>query len=252
MFRLSLLHIILIKCLSLPLWLLGLPTPWAALLFFAPDVWILANLFIPQTRGLVPVKSRFATTAKEVWLTIDDGPDPEDTPQLLDLLDRHQAKATFFLIGRRAAQYPQLVAEIYRRGHEIAHHTHTHPSLSFWCAGPARLARELDQGLAALAPLRPTRFRPPVGIKSFFLAPALQTRGLTCISWSIRSRDTLASDPQRTVARVMRQLSPGSIILMHEGAHLQPTIRVQAIRLLLEQLDERDYRSVIPTSDRLR
>ena len=87
---------------------------------------------------------------------IDDGLDLEETPRLLDLLERYDTKATFFLTDQRDTRYPDLAAEINRRGHEIEHHSHSHPSLSFWHMGSSRLAAELDQSLTAFAPFRPT------------------------------------------------------------------------------------------------
>src|SRR5882757_7713989 len=84
-----------------------------------------------------PVVTRFATPRREVWLTIDDGPDPEDTPQLLTLLATHDAHATFFVIGERAAAHPALIRAITDAGHEVAHHTYTHPLRTFWYASPA-------------------------------------------------------------------------------------------------------------------
>ena len=125
-----------------------------------------------------------------------------------------------------------------------------------WCASPARLRHELDAALAAFASavprLRPNRFRPPVGIKNLFLAPALHTRGLDCVGWSIRSGDTFARDPALVAQRVARRLRPGSIVLLHEGPPLRPEVRVAALKSVLEILDARGYRAVVPSSAALR
>src|SRR5205814_9355683 len=86
----------------------------------------------------------FHTTQPEVWITIDDGPSPDHTAKILDLLERFNARATFFVVGTRAEEYPHLVTEILSRGHEIANHTYTHPSGMFWAACPARIAAEID------------------------------------------------------------------------------------------------------------
>jgi peptidoglycan/xylan/chitin deacetylase (PgdA/CDA1 family)/membrane-associated phospholipid phosphatase len=196
--------------------------------------------------------------AREIWLTLDDGPDPDDTPRILDLLDRHQARATFFLVGQRAARHPALVSEISRRGHEIAHHSHTHPVADFWCAGPARTARELDRALAVFAAALPAgtppprRFRAPVGFKNLFLAPALRARGLDCVGWTLRGGDTFARDPAAVAARVARRLVPGAIILLHEGPPLRPAVRVAALAAVLDLLRACDYRAVIPPAEALR
>jgi peptidoglycan-N-acetylglucosamine deacetylase len=244
---------------ALLLWALGLPLAPALALFLGPGLLLLYHLLAPRAQGLVRVRSRFAPSspeAREVWLTLDDGPDPEDTPRILNLLDAHGAHATFFLIGQRAARHPELVAEILRRGHEIGHHTHSHPTASFWCAGPDSVRRELDAALhtyAAITPeARPTRFRPPVGIKNLFLAPMLAARGLDCVGWTIRSGDTLAHSPEAVAARVARHLRPGAIILLHEGPPLRDSVRVAALAAVLDLLRERGYHAIIPAADHLR
>lgn len=246
--------VILGKAAGLALIASGANAPLALTVFFAPGLLLLASLLVPGAPGVARVHTRFATNASEVWLTIDDGPDPVDTPRTLDLLSRHNARATFFLVGERAAAHPDLVRAIVEAGHEIGHHTHTHPAGTFWIAGPRRTARELDDALAAFATAgaRPTRFRAPVGIKNLFLEPALEARGLRCIGWSLRSLDTLQRDPTALVARVRRRLQPGAIVLLHEGPRLAPAIRERGLAALLTALEEEGYRCVIPEPDLLR
>src|SRR5690606_18061880 len=96
----------------------------------------------PGSRLFGPVATRFDTAAPEVWLTIDDGPSP-DTAAILDLLDAHGAKATFFLVGERARARPDLVRDIAVRGHGIGNHSHTHPQARFWALGPGAMRREI-------------------------------------------------------------------------------------------------------------
>jgi peptidoglycan/xylan/chitin deacetylase (PgdA/CDA1 family)/membrane-associated phospholipid phosphatase len=246
--------VVVIKICALLLYLSGIPFEVCLVLFLSGGAFLLYEIFVPAAGELLAVHTRFATAAREVWLTIDDGPDPDDTPRLLDLLDQHQARATFFLIGERAARYPALVVEIRRRGHEIGHHTHTHPCATFWCASPARLRRELDDALAVFAATGPAprRFRAPVGIKNLVLGPALAARELTCIGWSVRSADSFALDPDAVAARVKKQLRPGAIILMHEGPPVRDAVRVAAIGRVLETLAANNYRTVIPAASDLR
>lgn len=227
--------------------------PTALVLFFGPDLWICYHLFVPSAQGISPNFTSFETARPEIWLTIDDGPDPVDTPQILNLLDRHQARATFFLIGARARQHPDLVREIVRRGHEVGHHTQTHPAGSFWCASPTRLRAELDQGLASLAPHAvPRWFRPPVGIKHLLLASALSARGLRYVGWSLRSGDCLARSVEAVERKVLGRVRPGTILLMHEGPSVPPHVRVTALTRVLEGLSARRYRCVIPEPAQLR
>jgi peptidoglycan/xylan/chitin deacetylase (PgdA/CDA1 family) len=232
-------------------------TPWrwtAAACFLLPDFFILYQIFVPSAGVLCPVCTRFETAKPEVWLTIDDGPDAQDTPRILDLLDRHGARATFFLIGERAERHPELVSEILRRGHQVGHHTQTHPSATFWCATRARVGAELDDGLRALrgAGADPAWFRAPVGIKNLYLGEELRRRGLRCVGWSVRSRDSLSRDPERVASRVIRAARPGSIVLMHEGAFLAGSVRVRALELLLERLSARQMNCVLPGAGQLR
>ncbi len=234
--------------------LVGWSAPATALaLWFGPDALLAYHMFVPSAQGLVRVHRRFKTARREVWLTIDDGPDPEDTPRILELLAAHGAHATFFVIGENAARHPELIRAIAAAGHEVGHHTHTHPLAWFWCASPARVARELDQALEALRAtgVSPTRFRPPAGIKNLWLARALGNRGLTCVGWSARGLERWHTEPEPVAARVLRQLAPGSILLVHEGPRIPPTIRVEAIRQVLEQLHEQGYECVVPGPEQL-
>lgn len=234
--------------------IVGWHEPSAALvLWFGPDLLLGYHLFSPYAQGVVRMPGRFRTGTKEVWLTIDDGPDPEDTPRLLELLAAHEARATFFLIGEEAANHPELVRAIAAAGHEVAHHTQTHPLGTFWCAGPGRLARELDAALAVLRELgvAPTRFRPPAGIKNPWLGRALRERGLACIGWSVRGLEYSSRDAATVVRRVLDRVEPGAILLMHEGRRVPAAIRVTAIRGVLEGLAAQGYRCVVPQPDQV-
>src|SRR6476659_3255245 len=152
-----------------------------------------------------PVIQSFETDQPEVWLTIDDGPSPVHTATMLDLLDRFDARATFFVIGKQAEQYPHLLTEILTRGHEIANHTYTHPSGTFWFAGPRRVGAEIDlcAELLRTAPERPARsFRAPAGLKNLFVHPAIAPRGLALIGWSVRGPDTVRRNSADTAKRI--------------------------------------------------
>lgn len=222
-------------------------------LWFGPDFLLAYHVFVPRAQGLVRMHRRFSTARPEVWLTIDDGPDPEDTPRILELLATHGARATFFVIGENALRHPALVQAIAAAGHEVAHHTHTHPLAMFWCATPAWIRRELDAGLEALrrSGVTPTRFRPPAGVKNPWLAPALRDRGLTCVGWSARGLEVWGGGAEAVASRVVRGVRAGSILLLHEGPKVPASIRVEAIRQVLEKLREQGYRCVVPAADQL-
>ena len=120
--------------------------------------------------------TKFKTNSKEVWLTIDDGPHPEDTPLILDLLDQYQAKATFFVIGTRVERHPDLVACIANRGHRLGNHSHSHRVASFWCLPKQSVCREIDQCTEVLENLTGQRcawFRAPVGMANWHVHAAI-------------------------------------------------------------------------------
>ena len=128
----------------------------------------------PVAAGFGPVVTKYCTKTKTAWLTIDDGPDPNTTPQVIALLKKYGARATFFLIGSKAAKYPALTRMILDAGHTIGNHTQTHPQFSFWRLGPKALAREIDAfdgTITSLGIARPFWFRAPVGMKNPFLHP---------------------------------------------------------------------------------
>ncbi len=177
-----------------------------------------------------------------------------DTPRLLDLLDRHHAKATFFVIGNRAALHPELLAEINVRGHQVGHHTQTHPVFSFWCATrPACTPSSMTRWTSSAPPTSARAgFVPPVGIKNFLLPAALAERKLQCVGWSVRSGDCLGRRPEKVVKKVMRHVRPGAILLMHEGPSVPAAVRVTAIAGVLEGLTANNYRCVLPAPEQLR
>jgi peptidoglycan/xylan/chitin deacetylase (PgdA/CDA1 family) len=225
------------------------------IIFLAPDFWILTGLLIPNAASLVPTATCFATTQREVWLTIDDGPDPSTTEPMLDLLERHGARATFFLIGTRAAAYPHLVAEIIRRGHTIGNHTHTHPLAAFWLAGPRRTAREIDTAHATLNAVsggQATRwFRPPAGIKTFFLRRILADRQMILVGWTARAREHGSKTITAPLNRLKTNLRPGAILLMHES-NRHGAQRVALLSALLDHFAATGFRCVLPDRHALR
>lgn len=234
--------------------LVGSTSPGTAIaLWLLPDALLGYHLFAPRAQGLGRMHRRFLTPHREVWLTIDDGPDPQDTPQILALLAAHGARATFFVIGENAGRHPDLIRAITAAGHEVAHHTQTHPLAWFWCASPTRVARELDTALAVLRAtgVNPRRFRPPAGIRNLWLAPALRARGLTAVGWSARGSEQWPGDPALVAGRVLRGVAPGAILLLHEGPRIRTPLRVAMIRRVLERLAELGYACVVPGTGQL-
>jgi peptidoglycan/xylan/chitin deacetylase (PgdA/CDA1 family) len=226
----------------------------AAFLFLGPDLWIVIGLIVPNQSQLIPTATRFAATRREVWLTIDDGPEPATCSAMLDLLDRHRAKATFFAIGRKAAVHPQLVAEIRRRGHTLGNHTHTHPLATFWLAGPWRTARELDRCDAVLGrdgSPPAAWFRAPAGIKTLFIRQHLAARRQMLIGWSARGYESVTTSTTRPLRSLTRNLAPGAILVVHESA-TRAAQRIALLAALLEHLSAAGYSCVLPRREDLR
>ncbi len=204
----------------------------------------------PNVQWLGPVVTRFATDRKQVWLTIDDGP-TDDTPAVLDLFERHGVRATFFVKGMLAEREPALVRMILERGHSIANHSQTHPSGSFWCLLPGRVAGEIDgcnDALTAATGSKPRWFRAPVGHKNPAVHPALARRGMRLIGWTARGFDGVLSDPAEIAARILPKVEPGAILVLHQGR--EHSLRV--LERVIVELKERGYELVIPDDAQLR
>ncbi len=162
----------------------------------------------------------------QMALTYDDGPNDPHTLRLLDVLARHEAKATFFLIGQYVRQRPEIARAIQGAGHEIGNHTYSHPNLIF--VSPAKLRQELQDCRKALedaigipAPL----FRPPFGGRRPDVLKTVRSLGLLPVMWSVTAFDWSAKSPEEIVDKVARQVDgrrrkQGEIVLLHDGGHL--------------------------------
>lgn len=156
---------------------------------------------------------------KEIALTIDDGPDPQVTPQVLDLLDRYGIKATFFCIGDRVLRHPELCQAMIERGHAVENHSQHHRHY-FSVLGLAGLRREIQAAQDALQHVtgrRPQFFRAPAGLRNPFLDPVLHRLGLQLAAWTRRGFDTCTADPALVAARLLRDVKAGAILLLHDG-----------------------------------
>ncbi len=213
----------------------GLHAVGAAALAFAPSSWpavalgLVANHAVLAGAGLLPRSallgpnltrlSAAAARRREIALTFDDGPDPEVTPRVLDLLDAAGARATFFCVGTRAARHAGLVRGIVARGHAVENHTERH-STAFGWYGPSRLRAEIgaaQRTLAGLTGRMPRYFRAPFGMRSPLLDPALAHLGLRLVSWTRRGYDTTDADATRVLARLAGGLAAGDILVLHDG-----------------------------------
>jgi peptidoglycan/xylan/chitin deacetylase (PgdA/CDA1 family) len=198
----------------------------------------------PRSRLLGPNWTRLPAAAAargEVALTIDDGPDPNVTPQVLELLDTHGVHATFFCIGRNVARYPNIAREIVRRGHAMENHSDQH-RWYFAFLGVGGFRRELASAQATITDVTgqaPLFFRAPAGMRSPLLDPALCQTGLRLASWTRRGFDTVERNPDTVLRRLLANLRGGDILLVHDGnaAHTgtgEPVILAVLPQLLLK------------------
>jgi len=192
--------------------------PWAMVCCAVISGFYCRAILDPHCQWLGPVCCM--TADGEILVTIDDGPDPHDTPLLLDMLDRHHVKAIFFMIGEKVRAHPELAREVFRRGHDIGNHTLTHPAGSFWCAGPWRTRREIagcQRAIEEITGCKPRWFRAPVGHRNLFTHPVAKTLGLSVLAWNRRGYDAVERDSAKVLARILPDLSPGDIVLLHEA-----------------------------------
>jgi peptidoglycan/xylan/chitin deacetylase (PgdA/CDA1 family) len=158
--------------------------------------------------------------ASSLAITFDDGPNTAVTPGVLELLARHNATATFFLIGQRVRAFPALAREIASRGHAIGNHTETHPSLTF--LSPGRIAEELercDDAIFAATDKKARWMRPPFGYRSPLLDSIVRQRGGAGVAmWNVAAKDWRTHAPEPVIQR-LRRARGGDIVLLHDGDH---------------------------------
>ncbi len=224
---------------------LGLGMPLSAYALLVAD-----GIFRPASSLLYPTLVRGRTDRPRVALTFDDGPDPEVTPAVLDLLAKYHARATFFVIGRYLDKHRALGERMHREGHEIGNHSwHHSPFQNFYPASGHGVEIDRCSQLiqAVTQSKREPLYRPPVGLKSPGMSRAAHKRKLEVVAWSIHSRDTMARDPHAVANGVVNRARPGDIVLLHDGHdrenHHRPLI-LEALPLLLEGLRQRGLESV--------
>lgn len=228
---------------------------WLGLLGLNHLVIMLQGLW-PRSTWLGPNLRRLPAAAAargEVALTIDDGPNPDVTPQVLDLLARHGARATFFCIGERAQAQAALCQRLVAEGHEVGNHGQQH-RLDSALMGLAGWRREVGEGAATLAALtgqRPVFYRAVAGLRNPWLSPVLVETGLQLASWTRRGFDTRCGEADVVLARLTRGLAAGDILLLHDG-HVARTPEGQPVILavlprLLDELARRGLKAVTLT-----
>lgn len=230
------------------------PCPLAALIpvlvGLLPAV-ALAAAPAPAPVRLAPTVRGVPVAQKIVALTFDDGPSPRYTPQMLDILRKEGAHATFFLIGQEAVRQPALVRAEAKAGMEVANHGMHHLLLrgrtDDEVAGEATEAADVIRDLAGRPP---ALYRLPQGVGDTTARAVLGRLGYVIVNWSVDTRDYIRQSPEALAARAMRQMAPGRIIIFHDGGGNRQA-SVDAVRILLPELKAQGY-TVTTVSDLLK
>ncbi|MGA3080916.1 MAG: polysaccharide deacetylase family protein [Terracidiphilus sp.] len=206
-------------------------------------------LFHPRNQWLVANRSQVEGNGC-VALTFDDGPDPVDTPRLLDLLREKNVKASFFVVGERAERYPEIVRRAWEEGHLIANHTWSHPPL-FCFLSPRRLRSEIERNaecIDRICGIRTRYFRSPVGLRHPLLCNALKKAGLEYISWRVRSCDTIIRNSTTLARRILSKVASRDIILMHDRLPNGTQAMLDALPGIVDELRQRGFEFVLAGS----
>jgi peptidoglycan/xylan/chitin deacetylase (PgdA/CDA1 family) len=230
--------------------------PWALGALIANHAALAAAGLWPRSQLLGPNWVRLPShglaqaASTDVAITIDDGPDPDVTPQVLKQLEDYQASASFFCIGDRVLRYPDIAQEIVRRGHVIENHSQRHRH-NFSLLGPAGMSSEISRAQESIFRVtgsRPLFFRAPAGLRNPFLDPVLARLKLHLASWTRRGFDTVSADADAVFRRLATPLEARDILLLHDGhaarsRNGRPVI-LEVLPRLLETLQARGLNSV--------
>lgn len=186
-----------------------LPVVGAALFLFGMSFRIRSQFFL---------RSVLTTNENNVLLSFDDGPDPVNTPLVLDILKKHGVTAMFFLIGKKIAGNEALLQRIHDEGHLLGSHSFSHdPKIGFWARG--KVTADIDNGHKTLLKVIPEAgnwYRPPFGVTNPTIAAAISSCGVQSVAWSVRSFDTSSKDPDRLLKRLKKNINGSDIVLMHD------------------------------------
>lgn len=206
-----------------------------------------------RSQLLGPVVSRGRGDTAGVALTFDDGPS-SDTELILDILERHGLKATFFMLGRQVESLPQLARRVAAAGHEVGNHSYSHPSFLFSGAGETREQMErAQQIITEVLGSAPRIARPPYGARTPSYFEAARRLGLRTVLWNVSGFDWNQKDPTKIARRVLGRAAPGSIIVLHDADSELKANRgatVKAVQLIIDGLHERGLK-VVPLSQLL-
>jgi peptidoglycan/xylan/chitin deacetylase (PgdA/CDA1 family) len=228
--------------------------PWALGAVAANHIALAAAGLWPRSQLLGPNWIRLPArdgSEAAVAITIDDGPEPDVTPQVLAQLEAHRACATFFCVGERVLRYPDLAQETARRGHAIENHSQRHRH-NFSLLGPGAMNAEVSRAQESIHRVTgssPKFFRAPAGLRNPFLDPVLVRLNLRLASWTRRGFDTVNGDPGAVLRRLTTPLQAGDILLLHDGhAARSRSGRPVILEVLPRLLDALNSAGLVPVT----
>lgn len=182
-----------------------------------------------------------------VHLTFDDGPHPLATPKVLDILQKRDVRATFFVVGQNVLRYPEIVLRMASEGHTIGNHSQSHRRLMFQSSRAQRdEITRANLTIEGLLNQKPHLFRPPYGYFDFRTLRLAKAEGLKVVMWDVDALDFSDSSPVHIVRRVMRSVRPGAIILQHDNDRTAPIVQEYLDALIDDLLKHGFQISAVP------
>lgn len=203
----------------------------------------------PRLRVFTRAVWRGPRDARGVALTFDDGPHPTHTREVLDVLDRYGARATFFVIGRKAEAHPELLREIVARGHAIGSHSYDH-GRGYTFRSVRALHADMDASDGAIEKIlgrAPRLYRPPFGLVNPRIGRMIDERDLVHVHWSVKGIDGIASATADGVTRrVIPRLRDGAIVLLHDASERddRAPVAIEALPQILDAMRARNLPAV--------